>query len=194
MRPWLVLPVKPVQQGKSRLAPHVGAVARRALNLALFVRTLGVAARFPGPDRTLVISRCPEVLRLAHAQGTATLAEAEPGLNEAVSQAVAALPQARGEPIVIVACDLPLVSQEDLKLLVKPGELVLATDRAGSGTNALCLPAGVPFRFHYGVGSRLRHVAEAALHGLPCRVLQRPSLAFDLDNFDDYCEWQRIGF
>ena len=31
MRPWLVLPVKPVQQGKSRLAPHVGAVARRAL-------------------------------------------------------------------------------------------------------------------------------------------------------------------
>ena len=38
-----------------------------------------------------------------------------------------------------------------------------------------------------------RHAEEAGRRGLRCSVLQLPSLAFDVDTFDDYCEWRSKG-
>lgn len=190
MKPWLVLPVKSIEHGKSRLAERLDGATRRALNRQLLTRSLALAARYPGPDRTLVVSRCPEVLAAAKAFGAATLVESEHGLNRAVAQAAAVL-RNRRVPMLVVSCDLPLAEEEDLHALLRIDAVALATDRRGTGTNALCLPAGADFGFHYGPSSRQRHVEEARRRGWPCRVLQRPSLAFDLDTLDDYQEWQR---
>jgi 2-phospho-L-lactate guanylyltransferase len=45
----------------------------------------------------------------------------------------------------------------------------------------LSVPIGVPFRFAYGPGSFVRHVAEAERLGLDVRVVRDPDLAFDVD-------------
>lgn len=187
---WLVLPVKSITQGKSRLAPYLTAAARRELNMELLARSLILAARYPGLDRTIVVSRCPEVLGQAKAARAGWLTEKREGLNEAVAQAVAGLTELAGEQILVVSCDLPFAREDDLRALVRPGQATLATDRAGSGTNALCLPAGTAFHFQYGPSSRHRHIEEANRRGLTCRVLHRPSLAFDLDSVADYREWE----
>ncbi len=191
MSAWLVLPVKSIADGKSRLAPHLAGRARRGLNRELLGRSLALAARYPGADRTVVISRCPEVLATARARGMVCLLEEGTGLNEAVQQALDWVRHVAMEPVLVLSCDLPFASEDDLRALVGHDGVVLATDREGSGTNGLYLPAGAPFRFYYGLSSRQRHAAEAARLGLRCRVMHCSSLAFDLDTFDDWREWRR---
>ncbi|MFT3721120.1 2-phospho-L-lactate guanylyltransferase [Pseudorhodoferax sp.] len=194
MNPLLVLPVKSLAGGKSRLALHLAPAQRRSLNAELLARTLALAARFPSLEHTLVVSRCPEVLAMARARGAAVLVEQGCGLNTAVAQSLQLPMHAQDRPgsrVLVLSCDLPLASEQDLRALAAHDGVVLATDRAGTGTNALGLPRGLPFQPHYGPASRQHHTAEAALRGQPCRVLHRPGLAFDLDTWDDYREWQR---
>lgn len=192
MRPWLVLPVKSLGGGKSRLGSHLCEMQRRELNLELLERSLATAAAFPGLDRTLLVSRCPDILALARAQGARVLLESGRGLNEAVSQAVATLKEFNTH-ILVMSCDLPLAEEDDLRALVGSQDVVIATDRAALGTNALCLPPGVEFQFHYGDSSCSRHAEEARRRGLKPRVLQRSKLAFDLDTYADLREWHRLA-
>lgn len=187
---WLLLPMKSLAGGKSRIASRIGPVLQRALNLELLTGALARAARYPGLDRTAVVSCCPEVLAIAGAHGTRGLAVRRADLNEELMQAVRQLDVVPGEPLLILSCDVPLARDDDLRALFRPREVVIATDRSGDGTNALCLPAGSGFRLQYGAASRQLHVLEAARLGLRCEVVRIPSLAFDLDTFDDYCEWK----
>lgn len=191
MKPWLVIPVKSLAHGKSRLSLHLSEAARHQLNTALLERSLALASEFPGIERTLVVSSCPEVIALAGSRGARTLVEKDPGLNQAVTQAVAMLAD-RGAPQLVMSCDLPLAGPDDLMALARSGELAIATDRHGAGTNALWLPARAGFRFQFGDASRYRHTEEARRHGWHCSVLQRPALAFDVDTIDDYRRWQRL--
>lgn len=196
--PWLVLPFKSFSDGKSRLAPLLSGPQRRALNLRLLKRSLALARAVVGVERTVVVSRCAEVLSLVAEQGAWGLAEeCGAGLNEAVAQALAWLQGRAGAEIIFLSCDLPLVRPADLHALVAcsraaPAGVALATDRAGSGTNALCLPPGASFRFFYGPASRRSHAEEAARRGLPCRVLHEAPLAFDIDTIADWHEWQGL--
>lgn len=189
MTPWLVLPVKSLADGKSRLAPHLAPDARRALNTRLLERSLALATGFAGTHRTLVVSHCEEVLGRASAAGAYALREPHPGLNEGLSHACELLGRREGERLIVLACDLPLASSDDLAALAAPDGVMLATDRAGTGTNALSLPCGLAFRFLYGPNSRQLHADEASRLAMPCHQLQRPGLAFDLDTAQDWREW-----
>lgn len=190
MRSWLVLPVRSISGGKSRLSPCLDAMARSALNAELLRRTLALAARYPGLDRTLIVSHCADVLSMARKAGAQVLIEQGCGLIAAVRQAAAAL-RAADANVLVLSCDLPWATEEELRALPHPHDVVLATDRIGLGTNALCLPPGASFDFHYGAASRYRHTEEALRRGLRCRVVQLPGLAFDLDTPADYRAWRR---
>ena len=65
-----------------------------------------------------------------------------------------------------------------------PG-ITLVPDRYGNGTNVIAVPADCGFRFSYGPGSFARHRAEADRLGLATRVLDRPDLAWDVDEPGD---------
>lgn len=192
MTPWLVLPFKSLAAGKSRLAPWLSPDERRALNTQLLERSLELATAFAGPSRTLVVSHCDEVLARAARWGALCLTEPAPGLNEGLTHATRFLRRTQVGRLVVLAGDLPLADDEDLAALAAAQEgIALATDRAGTGTNALSLPIGVNFHFQYGASSRQLHAQEAARLGLRCRVLERPGLAFDLDTAHDWQEWRR---
>lgn len=191
MTPWLVLPFKSLAAGKSRLTPWLSPDERRALNTQLLERSLELATAFAGPSRTLVVSHCDEVLARAARWGALCLTEPAPGLNEGLTHATRFLRRTQVGRLVVLAGDLPLADDEDLAALAAAQEgIALATDRAGTGTNALSLPTGVDFHFQYGVCSRQLHAREAARLGLQCRILERPGLAFDLDTADDWHEWR----
>lgn len=189
MTPWLVLPVKSLAGGKSRLAPHLTPDARRALNTRLLERSLALATGFAGARRTLVVSHCDEVLARASAAGAYALREPHPGLNKGIAHAAEFLRHRQGERLIVLACDLPLASAEDLASLAAQDGVALATDRAGTGTNALSLPCGLAFQFRYGLNSRQLHTEEADRLGLPCQPVKRPGLAFDLDTAQDWRDW-----
>jgi 2-phospho-L-lactate/phosphoenolpyruvate guanylyltransferase len=180
MSVWAVLPVKPAEEGKSRLAEVLPLAKRIRLNRSLFRHTLGVVCSVFAPDRVIVVSRDSALLGIAAAVGAQALTEHGEGLNAALTQAALLPPP--GADLLAISTDLPTLTEADLRaMLEQPGPVIIAPDRAGQGTNALLMrPAGcIPYRF--GENSFLHHREEASQAGLEIYAIHRPGLAFDLD-------------
>ncbi|MFD6164489.1 2-phospho-L-lactate guanylyltransferase [Oerskovia sp. NPDC060287] len=96
---------------------------------------------------------------------------------------------ARPARLLVAHADLPALTVEDVEaLLAEEAPVVVATDRARSGTNLLVLAADAPFTFRFGAGSLEAHLAEAARQGVRAAVVQRTGTAVDLDTLDDWAE------
>ncbi len=197
MRPWLIIPVKSLANGKSRLAPVLSARGRRRLNERLLRRVLATAARFPGVGRTAVVSRCQETLTVAERYGATALREPRRrGLNAAATSALRRV-RARGAAAVIVAaCDLPRLRARDLRAVARAGArlvggLLLCPDTSGTGTNALYLAAGTVMRFRFGRASLRGHLREARRRGLPVRLHRSARIAADIDTPAQWRRWRR---
>ena len=192
MSVWLVVPVKSLRDGKSRLAPALGPAERCALIERLLVRTLEQAAHFPGLGRTLLISSCEEARARANACGARVLEERAPGgLNNALRQAQLALSELGATRMLIVSSDLPLLQAQDLRHLASASSadtVVLAPDRSKQGTNGLCLHTSVSFDFSFGPKSFERHLACVRQLNMQSAVVDRPGLAFDIDIPDHLAE------
>jgi 2-phospho-L-lactate guanylyltransferase len=83
-------------------------------------------------------------------------------------------------PLLVLNADLPLLAPAELLVLVEAAETfgcALAPDRHETGTNAVALLAGVPFRFAFGPGSLAAHQRSAP----QASVVLYPGLACDLD-------------
>lgn len=199
MTPWLILPFKSIEHGKSRLAPALGAEQRRALNRHLLRHALTVAAQYPGQRHTLVVSACPHVLAIARDHGCHALSEKPPGgLNGALTHAIHVVRRHGGDDLMLLSCDLPFVHTSDLEALMalgrRQGGVLVATDRCAQGTNALYLSAATRIELHYGPDSCRLHLAQATRLGLPAGVLHRAGLAFDIDTPADLRTWAATTF
>lgn len=184
--PWLIVPVKSLAEGKSRLSDVLGPTQRRLLNRRFLDHVLSVAAEFPGADSTLVVSRDTEVLAMARARNMAVLEEAEDKeQNTALSQARAALGDRDRRDILVVSADLPYLSAEDLRAMCR-APAAIAPNEAGTGTNALFVTAPHAIPFHFGADSFSRHRGACRRLGLEPVVVERPGLAFDVDTPEDY--------
>ena len=182
MAPWLVIPVKSLTGGKSRLAGVLSRAARRRLGTAMLDHVLTIA----GGRRVLVVSACPLARRLARAHGAGTVADPGRGLDAAVRAGVrACLAQGAGA-VVVLASDLPLLSADELaRLCGRRAGMVICRDRHGGGTNALKLARPLGFRFAYGPGSAAAHRAEARRRRTGVVELALPGVAFDIDTAED---------
>jgi 2-phospho-L-lactate/phosphoenolpyruvate guanylyltransferase len=184
MSVWAVLPVKPAEEGKSRLAEALPKGARARLNRKLFRHTLDAVCSVFAPEQVIVVSRDSALLGIAAAIGAHSLTEQGEGLNAALTQAAALPPPQAG--LLAISTDLPTLTAADLHaMLEQPGPVIIAPDRAGQGTNALLTrPVGcIPYLF--GDDSFRRHSEAAARSGLAIYAIHRPGLAFDLDLPDD---------
>ncbi len=191
---WLIVPVKPFHQGKSRLAKALSARDRAQLSRQLLEHVLRVAGQVPELAGVVVISRDPQALAQpgdarihllregeVHTQG----GPGEPSLNQALTQAQA-FAQAQGaDAVLVLPADLPLLTPADVRLLYRrglegPDRVVMAPSDDG-GTNALLLrpPGAIPFRF--GPDSCWRHWQLAQDRGLAVEVVSTPGLTLDLD-------------
>jgi 2-phospho-L-lactate guanylyltransferase len=189
---WLVVPVKSLRDGKSRLAPSLEPAERRAFVEWLLVRTLEQAAQFPGLERTLLVSACEETRACASARGARVLEERAPcGLNSALRQAQLALSELGATRMLMVSGDLPLLETQDLRELAAASStdiIALAPDRTRQGTNGLCLDARACFDFSFGPDSFARHLDCVRRLNLQCALVDRRGLAFDVDVPDHLAE------
>lgn len=184
MNLWVIVPVKPFGEGKSRLDSVLDAPQRTALNRRLLRRVLDTTRESGLANHILVISRDPAVLELASATGADVMYEAGDDLNGALESARAQARAAGAGAVLILPSDLPLVTVDDLaRLYALAGEgdgVVIAPSRDG-GTNALLLRPPQLLDFTYGPDSFRRHCRQAQKKGYRCQTLTSPTLAFDLD-------------
>jgi 2-phospho-L-lactate guanylyltransferase len=193
---WAVLPVKPFTEAKSRLDPVLSAAERHELARSLLMRELDVLQACVAVDRILVVSTDDLALEIAASHGAATLLEAGAGLNGALSQAREYAVAEGAESLLVLACDLPLVTTSDIDALFTAGRasVVIAPDRRRQGTNALLLcPPGV-IDFVFGDDSFARHLALARDAGQAAVEISLPGLAFDVDTPEDWRDLLAVGW
>lgn len=181
---WALLPLKRRAACKQRLAGQLSPAERLQLVRLMLARVIGAVRQSKRIDAIALVSEERDTV----AAEIPVLHDAGDGLNGALDAARLMLLQRGADELVVLPADLPFVTAADIDALVEAGRragCALATDRAGLGTNALWLPARMPFRFQFGPGSRRRHVEEAERLGLTPALVSLPGLAFDVDGPDD---------
>jgi 2-phospho-L-lactate guanylyltransferase len=188
---FVIIPAKPFQQAKSRLAPILSVEQRFSLSQNLLARTISLAWH-AGP--VVVISRDRAARKLAQRCGAWTLVENEPGLNPALSQAIIWATMQGANSVLILPADLPLLQTADLTGLVDAlpaatRSAVICSCRRGAGTNALLLRPPALIDVAFGPHSFNRHVGLLQTADVMPVIYQSDTLSFDLDLPED---WDRL--
>ncbi len=183
---WVVIPVKPLNQAKTRLSQVLTPQERQQLAETMFRHVLGVVQHIPKLMGTLVISRDNKALAIAREYGARTVQESgAPELNSALMRATQVISRLNGSAILILPADLPLLEAEDVQGIIRMGEnessLVIATDQHEDGTNALFTrPPGL-IDYAYGPGSFARHMDKAREVGAEVHIYHSERLSLDID-------------
>lgn len=178
-----LVPVKALDDAKSRLAPSLGPIERRLLTIAMLEDVVAALQATGGLEPPTVISPDREIWRRADAMGCRVIEE-EPGaadLNRSLARAAGMLGGDGG--LLVVAADLPLASPAALARVLEAAEaapVVVVPSRDASGTNVLAWRDRASFQPGFGSGSAARHLAvPGALRH------DEPDLALDVDTVAD---------
>lgn len=189
----IVIPIRSLSDGKTRLSPVLDPAARAALTREMLdgvVRAaLGTLSRAevvvisPDPDALAEVGRIDPSIRLV------LQSPSRPGLVPALDQAAEYVRRLGVSTVLILPADLPLVSTADIdNLLRRDAPVVIAPDRHRTGTNALMVRLdafGERFGFQFGVGSFGKHQDEAARLGVDAVTATSIGTSFDLDTPED---------
>jgi 2-phospho-L-lactate guanylyltransferase len=195
----VVVPLRGIDSGKSRLGQALDAEERGALVLGLLARTLDVLAAWPPAQRVYLVTGDTPTTELArHAQPALTvLAEPRGGdLNAALREARDAAVDLGATAVLMLPADLPLLDGAALDRLLDGADAALAAGNgrpvvvvapadARGGTNALLVtPPGV-IDPQFGEMSLEAHLRAAAEADATVQLVHDAALAFDLDTPDD---------
>lgn len=190
-----VVPLRDGTSGKSRLSAVLDPASRRRLVTVLARHVVGVLLTTPEIDRVVVVTADPAFARAALdglADSLTILAQPadRPGLNAALDLARDGLrTQSPGVRLLVVHADLPALATDDVSaILAQAAPVVVATDRADSGTNLLAVDADRDFAFRFGPESLAAHLGEAAARGVEAVVVRRPGTSADLDTLADWTD------
>lgn len=186
MSVWAIIPVKPLNRSKTRLAPVLSPAERQRLAESMFRHVLETVRMTHNILGTLVISRDSRALAIARDYGARTVQESgAPELNGALTRATQVLVRWHVRAILVLPADLPLIAPDDLASIVRMGDadrsVVLATDQQGDGTNAMFMrpPGLIPYA--YGIGSFERHYQMAVEAGADVQVYRSDRMMLDVD-------------
>jgi 2-phospho-L-lactate/phosphoenolpyruvate guanylyltransferase len=186
-----VIAVKARALGKTQLASQLVPAERVALIRMMLMRVIAATRGAASVSSTVVVSAERDTIPFS----IPVLADRGAGLNEALTTARDSLRSGYIRWLVVLLADLPQLRSIDVDSLVSGARacgVAIAPDATGTGTNALCLNVGLPYRFCFGPGSRAAHAAEAERLGLAPRFVYRDGLAFDVDSPADLRRlWQQ---
>jgi 2-phospho-L-lactate/phosphoenolpyruvate guanylyltransferase len=177
----IALPVKSLEEAKSRLDPLLSPFERAALTLAMLEDVLDATTQLPGWD-TWVISPDEAVLEVAMGRGVHAIAEDAPPLASAIHQVEEEATARDVDVLAVLLPDTPLVTTASLtRALHTLGAVVMAPSADEGGTNLLVRRPPTSITARFGHDSYRRHLQEAAEADVPTAVVEIPELAFDVD-------------
>jgi 2-phospho-L-lactate guanylyltransferase len=195
----VVVPLRGIESGKSRLGQALDAEEREALVLGLLDRTLGVIAGWPPAQRIYLVTgdaATGELARRARPALTVLTEPGEGGLNAALRGARDAAVDAGATCVLMLPADLPLLDVAALDRLLDGADAALAAGKghalvvvapadARGGTNALLVTPPTLIDPAFGEASLEAHLRAAALADATVQFVSDPQLGFDLDTPDD---------
>ena len=189
-----IVPMKPLSQGKSRLAQSLSAEQRADLSLGMLGRVLA-AISAASISQFWVVGGDERVRHLARRRNGKWLEEIGSDLNDTLGKAFQQAFDA-GKSAMYVAGDLPFIKASDLHNVLqasrRQGNVTLAPARRDGGTNSILVPLGVPFRPQLGQSSFVKHLSQAGRLETSVAIAYSPGLGFDLDVVDDLETFQHM--
>jgi 2-phospho-L-lactate guanylyltransferase len=143
---WALVPLRGLEDAKTRLGAELDPEERVALVVAMSTRTLAATRDAAGIRGTVLVTADPAAATLAAGFGAVTLVQRLPGLNAALREARAVALARGATAALIVPIDLPAISTGEIERLLAAGAanvttrrplVVAVPDRHGTGTNAL---------------------------------------------------------
>jgi len=189
---WALVPVKPYDHAKTRLAGVLSVSERRTLVEKLLRHNLEVLCQSAVLAGVLVVSRDLAVLETARSfAGVQTLQEVgTPELNQALMLGSRTLLGLGADAMLILPADLPLTRREDIETMVdlghNPYTIVIAPDHHEDGTNALLCHPPQLISFRFGMGSFQQHIQQAKRVGAAVYIYTSAHLALDIDTPEDF--------
>jgi 2-phospho-L-lactate/phosphoenolpyruvate guanylyltransferase len=192
----ILIPCKPLRDGKSRLAPVLSPAERQALCARLLHRSLALALALRPAGNIDVITPDAAAKAIAAEYGVDAIDDGGAGLNDALQRGRDHIIEKTGEgaSALILPIDLPLATADAVRRAIGGNaDVALAPDEQRSGTNLLHIgrPALRTFRFAFGPDSFSAHRDWAEQAGFRVATIDDPLLAFDIDRPEDYDHWQR---
>jgi 2-phospho-L-lactate guanylyltransferase len=182
---WALVPVKRLDQAKSRLAEILDPADRRELAKAMLTDVLATLGRVEGLAGILVVTSDVEVAALATEHEAAVLADPpETGFNEAVLHGMRWLDDRYHAGAVVVPGDIPFVTVTEFEAVLaatrrSPVVVVPATRDGGTNMLAIAPPLLMPPAF--GPDSFARHVSAAQALGIMPQILRLEGAGHDID-------------
>lgn len=210
-----VVPIKELVNAKQRLAPVLDEKERQLLFQAMVEDVLSTLQSSEMIDECWVVTRDPAVEKLASSHQARVIPEPDtPGLIPAVTYAASKMAEEGVQRLVFVPGDAPLVSVEELNIVLTQLSEATADTEAGSDKNGIdllhqapteksfiivpardlggsnCISCSPPdcMKFGFGEDSFRRHLAFARELGIKPRVAKLPGLGLDVDTPDDLIE------
>lgn len=212
-----LIPVKALDLAKSRLAPHLSHQQRVTLVLGMLQHVVQILHASEAFEYIYVVSTDTRVLELIQDWGAQPLRETQQGHNPALQEAAYAIlardhawatypaqdrltrAQAESVPnmgLLTISADLPLLTQEDIALLMRAAEhvqVVLAGSSDGTGTNALLTQPPLVLPYLFGPNSLPTYIQAAQQAEISYTLVQNAHLALDIDTFADLQQLERCG-
>ena len=173
-----LVPVKTLDQAKSRLRPFLSPAERQQLVLAMVRDVIHVLSTTPQIAHISLVSGDPAIGQLAQVLAVRWINDGA-DLNLALQRTSDQARRNRQQPLILFA-DVPMVTGTDITTLLTAAvshDLVLGASHDG-GTNGM-FGAAIPLAF--GSGSFERHQQAASESGLQVAIVRLPGLERDID-------------
>ena len=189
-----IIPMKPLAQGKSRLARSLTEEQRADLALGMLRRVI-LAIKAASVDTVWVVGGDDRVRAITRGLGGDSLEELGEDLNDTLKKAFE-LAFDQGKSALYVAGDLPFLKPSDIHSMLQAsrsrGNVTLAPARRDGGTNAILVPFGVALQPELGQRSFMKHLTQAARLETSVAINSSQGLGFDLDVVDDLETFQHM--
>ncbi len=194
---WVIVPVKSIHNGKSRLAGVLSCEDRERLNLSMLTNLLQTLKDLDQITGVLTISQDKLVQDLTDSYGFNFHLEQKPySLNNAIKTACKECLNMGASEVLILPADLPMINKHSLQIILEkntdPPVVVITPDRRWEGTNSLLINPNNGFEFRFGENSFFLHKEIA--HALDYRVeiISDPGMELDLDLPEDWDLYQGL--
>jgi 2-phospho-L-lactate guanylyltransferase len=199
---WAVIPVKETAAAKERLADAVPRHLRPGSALAMLEDVLAAVARtlhqsMRGLAGIAVVTLDPDAPALAQRYGARILTDdARSGHTAAVAAAARTLEQEGRGGMLQMPGDIPLVSADEISLLLAvrraAPSFTIAPSHDDFGSNAVlvCPPAAVPLTF--GDDSFYPHLRAAQACGIKPLTVRQHGIGLDIDRPEDILAFAQL--
>jgi len=192
MAVFVVIPVKRLDNAKSRLSPLLTDDERKQFCLKMLEDVLKTVKSTKSINQTVVVSNDLGVFHVAKNFNAAYLREKKTGLNEAVSEAIGWCIERGATSVLVLPADIPLVTPVNLNRMLalrEKASMVISPSRIGKGTNALLLTPPDACPTFYGPCSFQRHLEEASRRRISFRRFRSQRIALDIDTVEDLTDF-----